>query len=461
MLRTRAIPLARSIARPAQQAQRRGYAAGGAGGGSNLPLALGLAGIAGLAGYVYMDRSSRAAASANAHEYADRAKDAAKDAAGQAKGYVNERTSAASANTNEYLGRAKDAVEGAADKAKGFVNERTSAASANLNEAIDRDPSASAGQDIKNKAQAAGAAVSANTNEAIGEAKDAVKGVKDTVTGPFDSEKKAMGESGAGVVAALVKNNWVDFKLEKVEPYNHNTNVYTFSFPDPNASAGGVTASALLVKSSDSQACVDDKGKPVIRPYTPISPQDQKGTMDLMIKVYEGGKMSQHIAHLKPGETLSFKGPIAKYPYKANEFAHGFAIGGGSGITPMYQMITHSLELPEDKTKWTLMFANVTEKDILLRERWDKLAKEHPDRFKVVYSLDKPSYFWRGEKGYITKDMIQKYLPKDNSKDVKFFVCGPPGQYAAVCGPKDGMKQGEIKGALGELQYDNEHVFKF
>jgi NAD(P)H-flavin reductase len=74
--------------------------------------------------------------------------------------------------------------------------------------------------------------------------------------------------------------------------------------------------------------------------------------------------MSQHIAHLKPGETLSFKGPIAKYVYKPNEFAHGFAIGGGSGITPMYQMITHSLELPGDNTKWTLMYANVTDKDI-------------------------------------------------------------------------------------------------
>jgi NAD(P)H-flavin reductase len=74
--------------------------------------------------------------------------------------------------------------------------------------------------------------------------------------------------------------------------------------------------------------------------------------------------MSQHIAHLKPGETLSFKGPIAKYAYKPNEFAHGFAIGGGSGITPMYQMISHSLTLPNDNTKWTLMFANVTDKDI-------------------------------------------------------------------------------------------------
>jgi cytochrome-b5 reductase len=41
---------------------------------------------------------------------------------------------------------------------------------------------------------------------------------------------------------------------------------------------------------------------------------------------------------------------------------------------------------------------------------------------------------------------------------VPFFS---PGQYAAVCGPKDGMKQGEIKGALGELGYTNDNVFKF
>lgn len=55
----------------------------------------------------------------------------------------------------------------------------------------------------------------------------------------------------------------------------------------------------------------------------------------------------------------------------------------------------------------------------VLKERWDKLAKQHPDRFQVVYSLDKPPYFWRGEKGYITKDMISKYIPQSNAKDVK------------------------------------------
>jgi hypothetical protein len=36
------------------------------------------------------------------------------------------------------------------------------------------------------------------------------------VTGPFDQEKKATGEAGAGVVQALVKNNWVDFKLDSL-----------------------------------------------------------------------------------------------------------------------------------------------------------------------------------------------------------------------------------------------------
>jgi NAD(P)H-flavin reductase len=33
----------------------------------------------------------------------------------------------------------------------------------------------------------------------------------------------------------------------------------------------------------------------------------------LISLVSQNGKMSQHINHLKPGETLSFKGPIAKY----------------------------------------------------------------------------------------------------------------------------------------------------
>lgn len=45
--------------------------------------------------------------------------------------------------------------------------------------------------------------------------------MKDNVVGPFDEEKKAIGKPDSTM--ALIKNSWVDFKLEKVEGYNHNS----------------------------------------------------------------------------------------------------------------------------------------------------------------------------------------------------------------------------------------------
>ena len=73
----------------------------------------------------------------------------------------------------------------------------------------------------------------------------------------------------------------------------------------------------MVVKSSDPNALVDDKGKPVVRPYTPVSPPDLEGELHLLVKKYETGKASKYFHEgLKPGDTLSLKGPIPKFPYK-------------------------------------------------------------------------------------------------------------------------------------------------
>ena len=37
----------------------------------------------------------------------------------------------------------------------------------------------------------------------------------------------------------------------------------------------------------------------MIRPYTPTSAKDAKGYFDLVVKVYEQGKMSKHFGELK------------------------------------------------------------------------------------------------------------------------------------------------------------------
>ena len=59
-------------------------------------------------------------------------------------------------------------------------------------------------------------------------------------------------------------------------------------------------------------------------------------------------------------------------------------IAGGSGITPMYQVAQAILRDPHDITKVFLIYANVSEDDILLRKEFDAWAQDHGKRFKVA-----------------------------------------------------------------------------
>jgi cytochrome-b5 reductase len=205
-----------------------------------------------------------------------------------------------------------------------------------------------------------------------------------------------------------------------------------------------------------------DNGKFVIRPYTPISDQDLKGIVEFVIKIYPTGKMGNHINSLKINETLSFKGPILKYKWESNKHKEIALLGGGSGITPLYQLM-HTIDRnPDDKTKVILLYGNVTPEDILIKEELDALAKKNPDQFKIKYFVDKPSNDWKGETGFITKDVLRKTIFPASADNVKVFVCGPPPFYDAISGNKvSPQDQGELVGALKDLGFTKEQVFKF
>lgn len=144
--------------------------------------------------------------------------------------------------------------------------------------------------------------------------------------------------------------------------------------------------------------------------------------------------MSEHVHGLKPGDSLEIKGPIPKYPMELNKHNHIGMIAGGTGITPMYQVIRYIFKHPEDKTKITLVFGNLTQEDILLKEKFDELENTYPQRFRVYYVLDNPPEGWEQGKGYITKDLLKTVLPEPKEENIKLFVCGPPGMYKAISG---------------------------
>jgi cytochrome-b5 reductase len=137
---------------------------------------------------------------------------------------------------------------------------------------------------------------------------------------------------------------------------------------------------------------------------------------------------------------------------------------GGTGITPMLQIIRRVFQQSEgrDKTKITLVFANQTEEDILLRDELDNYAKKHPDQIKVFYLLDRPSEKWDGGQGFVSEKIVKELMPGPNEPKTLVGVCGPDKMLELIAGPKAKDKsQGELGGILKELGYTSEHVYKF
>ena len=140
-------------------------------------------------------------------------------------------------------------------------------------------------------------------------------------------------------------------------------------------------------------------------------------------QAYEKGNISRHVSLLKIGDKLRVKGPKGKFVYSPDLSRELGMIAGGTGITPMLQIIRAALKNPEDKTKISLIYANVNPEDILLKTELDKLAVAHPTRFTVFYVLNNPPAGWTGGSGFVTKDQIEKHLPS-SSHDIKVLLCG-------------------------------------
>ncbi|CAN0026473.1 unnamed protein product [Ectocarpus sp. 8 AP-2014] len=234
----------------------------------------------------------------------------------------------------------------------------------------------------------------------------------------------------------------------------HNVRRFRIGLPSEEHVMGMKTASCIVVKGKGKDGSV------AVRPYTPTTTNDTKGHFDLVIKVYPEGNVSSHLFSLKVGDMVTVKGPFPKFDYSPNVKKEIGMISGGTGITPMLQVLQELLLNPEDKTKVTLLFANVTAADIMLKAEIDKLAAEH-DNFDVVYIVDKAEEGWTGPTGHVNASLIETHLPKP-SEDSVIFVCGPPGMMNAISGPKNEDKsQGEIGGVLKGLGYTSDMVYKF
>lgn len=245
------------------------------------------------------------------------------------------------------------------------------------------------------------------------------------------------------------------YSLIDKQSLSHDTRKFTFGLPE-GLVLGLPTGQHMTLKFTNAE------GKVVQRSYTPVTDNDSVGKVSFVIKVYkagvhpkfpEGGQMSQHLDTLEIGDKMLMKGPKGHMEYfgkgnfqvkplgKPLQKRTCTSIGmmaGGTGITPMLQILHAIFKNPADKTVIKMIYANQTEDDILVRTELETLAKEYPDRFSLHYTVDRAPENWKYSTGFINKDLIEKHLIVPGTKQ-QFFMCGPPPMIKFACIP--GLKE--------------------
>jgi cytochrome-b5 reductase len=217
---------------------------------------------------------------------------------------------------------------------------------------------------------------------------------------------------------------------------------HSFALPTPTTRLGLPTGRHITLKG-------EWEGAEVMRPYTPVTDDDVRGHVDFVVKVYPTGRVSRLLGSLKPGDAIWAKGPRGRFVYAPGAHSAVGMVAGGTGVTPMLQVAKALLKDPRAAaTSVSLLFANVTEADILCKEELEGLVASHPGRFRVTYTLDEPGDGWTGEKGRVSKDMLAAALP-------------PPGPGVLVCRCGPGPMNKAVAGLLEELGYDPDASFEF
>jgi len=227
---------------------------------------------------------------------------------------------------------------------------------------------------------------------------------------------------------------------------SHDTRIFRFGLPSPNMRLGLPTGMHMMLKAKVGSGTV-------MRAYSPMTDDTTLGHVDLLIKVYfagvhpkfpEGGKMSQHLDSMKIGDTIDVKGPLGEFIYrgmgsfslkgKLGKCSKITLVAGGTGLTPCYQVLAAVLREAQDPTQVCLLYANRSPDDILMREQLDNLARLHPERFQLWYTVDcvlEGAATWDYDVGFVTKEMMEAHLFPASS-DTIALMCGPPPMTASA-----------------------------
>lgn len=226
-----------------------------------------------------------------------------------------------------------------------------------------------------------------------------------------------------GAVAKALHPGFLTLKVVDVRPVSLSAKTITLAAPHlPLFQAGQYLT--LVLKIGNSR---------VTRPYSissaPYQTRGENPIVEITVrKPRTQGFVADYLYdNVKLGDEFEGEVGLGQFYYDGIRDAKDVvALAGGSGITPFLSM---AKEIKEGKLDFnlTILFGSVDEKDIILRE---ELEAATCDKVKVVHVLSGENPDWKGEKGFLSAEIIKKY----SALDTTYFVCGPQAMYEFVRG---------------------------
>ncbi|MCX7976546.1 MAG: ferric reductase-like transmembrane domain-containing protein [Bellilinea sp.] len=171
-------------------------------------------------------------------------------------------------------------------------------------------------------------------------------------------------------------------------------------------------------------------------PFSFSSAPAADGSVRFTIK--ELGDFTRRIKELKPADVVYVDGPYGAFSIDRHPHAKGFVfIAGGVGITPMVSML-QTLAQRNDQRPLLLIYGGKDLESLTLYDEIEALKERL--NLTVVYVLENPPDGWQGETGFITRDILERWLTSERKKDqIEIFICGPVPMMNAVESALAGM----------------------
>ncbi len=179
---------------------------------------------------------------------------------------------------------------------------------------------------------------------------------------------------------------------------------------------------------------VEIEGETHFRSYSMSSTPKLDDSLAITIKKVPGGLVSNHIHnHWRQGSLVEFLRPAGRFiaDFAIRHRRHLIGIAGGSGITPVFSILKGIL-FQEPYSRFSLLYANSTESDIIFKDQLEELRRKFPDRFDLTHVISRPEeeISLPHIPGRIDKDLLENWLQslqKEERREKEFYLCGPEG----------------------------------